>query len=123
MTMTVPQILARLDRSAGCSPLDEGYDRLKQIDALLDELTSAAKPADDSDDWRCIYDVVFSHAPDSIGARTRTAFGMTGVEFPNYYDPDGDYDEDVQAWMRAFKEGLKEVGTLVAKRQAIAENR
>lgn len=121
MTQTVRQILARIDPRKSPEPLIEGCNRLKQIDALLDELAAAAKP--DSDDWSLIYDNVFCKRDDSIGVRTRTAFEMTGVAFPDYYDPDGDYDEDVLAWMRAFKEGLKEVEIRVAEQMAITEAR
>lgn len=123
MTQTVQQILARLEHRESRDPLIEGCNRLKQLDSLLDELAAAAKPADASNDWSLIYDHVFCNRGDSIGYRTKAAFEMTGVAFPDYYDPDGDYDEDVQAWIRAFKEGLKEVETRVAEQLAITEAR
>ena len=118
MGRTVTQILARPTRSERTHPLYRGQALLLGIDALIDELSSAAQPADQSDDWQMIYKDVFSSDAESIGERARAAFRMTGTAFPDYYDPDGDYDEDVQAWMRAFKEGLKEVSIKVAEHEA-----
>lgn len=115
MTRTVTQILARRTADRPATPLFEGYGTLVEINTLLDELAAAAQPADQSDDWSLIYNEIFSSSVESIGKRTYAAFDLTETPFPSYYDPDGDYDEDVQAWVRAFKEGLREVVTKVAE--------
>ena len=123
MARTVEQILARSKPTQYGNLLLEGYGLLLEINAILDELTAAARPADSSDDWKIIYSDVFSIDPASIGMKTHDAFRMAATPFPEYCDPDGDYDDDVLAWIGAFKEGLKEIGIKVAENRVTAGNR
>jgi len=114
MAMTVPQILAEM-RAPGKRPktdFEKGLGRLRKIERLLDRLTSAARPEDDpegSDDWTKIYGAVFSGDPRDITLRTHAALELTGYRFPSYCDPDTGYEEDVRAWIQAFKEVLERV--------------
>lgn len=111
MTGTVADILSarRRDARQPRANLGRTVDLLGEIDRLLDELTAAARSEGHRDswrDWELIFNAIFSDDPDDIRLRTQAALDIVGERFPEYCEPDAGYEDDVRAWIEAFKEML-----------------
>lgn len=111
MAETVAEILAARGKEPRKkrTDLQRGLDRLHKIDRLLKRLVRAARPDHDSDDWKLIYEALFTRDPEGIRPRTLAALELAGFDFPDYYDPDTSYDDDVLSWIRAFEGVLAKV--------------
>lgn len=114
MALTVADIIAesKAPKTKPRSDFEKGLRKLRKIDLLLDRLVAAARPENDADcwdDWQKIFDAVFSRDPADIKPRALAALELTGFHFPDYYDPDTSCQEDVRAWIEAFKEVLARV--------------
>lgn len=114
MPQTVADILADRNRPKDQprSDFERGLRKLRKIDRLLDRLAAAARPENDPDgydDWKLIYEAVFSKDPADIAPKANAALALTGHRFPNYCDPDTSCQDDVRAWISAFKEILEHI--------------
>lgn len=111
MPQTVADILTdrKTPKDQPRSNFEKGLRKLRKIDRLLDRLVAAARPEDDPvgyDDWKLIYEAVFSKDPADIAPKAHAALALTGHRLPDYYDPDTSCQDDVRAWISAFKEAL-----------------
>ena len=87
-----------LDEDSGGGVLRE----LQKIDEKLDRLLDAA---DTDSDWEQVYTHVFK----VVSRQVKPLLQQIGKRFPDYYDPDTTYEEDVRAWVEAFKKVYAEV--------------
>ncbi len=122
MQPTVAQILAEKPRTPK-TPTNDVFrcaKKLGGIAALVDRLLAAARTEDEVDrdqDFEAIHEAILSGKPESIAERTKEALAVGGFVFPDYVDPDASYEEDVQAWVKAFREIRSQVE---ARRDALA---
>lgn len=79
---------------------------MKQLEALaavLDEVAQVLRGAQRSEvgePWRLAYDLLFGD-DNGLAWRVRAACKAAAVAFPDYYDPDADYQDDVTAYCEA----------------------
>ena len=77
-----------------------------ELATLLQRLFNIAGVAEnckDEDEWRDAYHMIFSSAISQRLAALRTSLGITF----NYFDPDASYEEDVRAYVSAWREKLR----------------
>ena len=78
---------------------------LVNVDVFIDLAeTAAAIAAAEDTDWQLKYEVIFS--PDISGKMRATGY------MPDYCDPDGAYEDDVLAFVRATSEKAEKLKAL-----------
>lgn len=87
--------------SALATPDFKRLDTISKIAAFDSVCGVAFNTADGDEDWSTIYDEVFSG---SIGKAAEIIFDETGMDAPEYHDPDTTYREDSLAWASPVRE-------------------
>lgn len=80
---------------------------LVEVAHQVDTASTGSDPSIDY--WERAYGAVFDSGPLSLIARIREELTELGLRFPDYYDPDTSYEEDVRAYAEAcaeFKETI-----------------
>lgn len=122
MQTTVAQILAERPpvRKAPTNDVFRCAKKLRIIATLLDRLLAAVRTGDEverDEDFEAIHDALLLGKSESIAHRTKDALAVGGFVFPTYVDPNASYEEDVQAWIKAFRDIHAQVE---ARRDALA---
>jgi hypothetical protein len=73
---------------------------------LAAEFALAKKSAAMTGEWDVLFARIFAADPDGFGSRAINACAVQGIVFPDYADPDGTFEDDVEAWHGALREAV-----------------